>query len=114
MIFERIELTGTYFSEGAGAGDINGDSIADLVYGPYWFEGPEYTKKHEFYQPVPQDMNRYADHFFAWVHDINEDGHNDVFVVGFPGTPAYVYEKPWPRRSCQALEEAPGVRLGIQ
>ncbi|TWT85161.1 FG-GAP repeat protein [Planctomycetes bacterium CA13] len=28
------------------------------------------------------------------MHDINRDGWNDVFVVGFPGTPAYVYENP--------------------
>ncbi len=30
--FERKQLTGTYFSEGAGAGDINGDGVADVVY----------------------------------------------------------------------------------
>ena len=73
---------------------MNGDDVADVVYGPYWFAGPEYKTKHEIYDPVPQDTNLYADHLFSWLHDFNSDGWNDVFVVGFPGTPAYVYENP--------------------
>jgi len=92
--FERHQLTDTYFSEGANAGDLNGDGAADVVYGPYWFEGPDFTTKHEIYKPVTQDVNGYADNFFSWVYDFNNDGWKDVFVVGFPGTPAYVYENP--------------------
>ena len=92
--FERQQLTNTYFSEGANAADINGDGVADVVYGPYWFEGPDFTRKHEIYKPVAQNTAGYADNFFNWPYDFNGDGRNDVFVVGFPGTPAYVYENP--------------------
>jgi putative membrane-bound dehydrogenase-like protein len=92
--FNRQSLTKTYFSEGAGVGDLNADSKPDVVYGPYWFEGPEFKVSHEIYAPKPQPMNAYADHFFAWVYDFNGDGFNDVLTVGFPGTPAYVYENP--------------------
>ncbi|RIK83202.1 MAG: VCBS repeat-containing protein [Planctomycetota bacterium] len=92
--FERKQLTDVYLSEGANAGDINGDGHRDVVYGPYWFEGPDFTKKHEIYPPKPQPRERYADNFFNWVYDFNGDGHNDVFVVGFPATPAFVYENP--------------------
>ncbi|MEQ9379296.1 MAG: VCBS repeat-containing protein, partial [Pirellulales bacterium] len=92
--FERQSLSDVYFSEGANAGDVNGDGVVDVVYGPYWFAGPDYETKHEIYQPKPQDRNRYADNFFSWVYDFNDDGWNDVFVVGFPGTPAYLYENP--------------------
>lgn len=92
--FERQKLTGTYFSEGANAGDLNKDGVPDVVYGPHWYEGPDFKKSHEIYKPVPQDVNRYADNFFSWVYDFNGDGWQDVFVVGFPGTPAYVYENP--------------------
>lgn len=92
--FERIQLSGTYYSEGAGVGDINGDGISDVVYGPYWFAGPDFRQKHEIYAAEPQPRDAYANHFFAWVYDFNGDGWNDVFTVGFPGTPAYVYENP--------------------
>jgi hypothetical protein len=92
--FERKQLTDVYFSEGANAGDINGDGHVDVVYGPYWFAGPDYATKHEIYKPKPQSRERYADNFFSWVYDFNGDGHNDVFVVGFPATPAFVYENP--------------------
>jgi hypothetical protein len=92
--FQRKQLTDFYFSEGANAGDINNDGHMDAVYGPYWFAGPDYKTKHELYPPKPQPRERYADNFFNWVYDFNGDGWNDVFVVGFPATPAYVYENP--------------------
>ena len=92
--FKSIELTGTYFSEGANAGDLNNDGNPDAVYGPFWFEGPDFQTKHELYEPVPQNMEGYANNFFSWVYDFDGDQWNDVFVVGFPGTPAYVYRNP--------------------
>ncbi len=92
--FERVQLTDVYFSEGASSGDINGDGLSDVVCGPYWFAGPKFQQRFEIYKAVPQPLDKYADNFFSWVYDFNGDGHNDVFVVGFPGTPAYVYENP--------------------
>ncbi len=92
--FERIALTDVYYSEGCSFGDINHDGAADVVYGPYWFAGPEFKAKYEIYPAQPQPTERYANNFFSWIHDFNHDGWNDVFTVGFPGTPAYVYENP--------------------
>ena len=92
--FDRKQLTDVYFSEGANAGDLNRDGHADVVYGPYWFAGPDFADKHEIYPPKPQPREGYADNFFSWIYDFNRDGWNDVFVVGFPGTPAFVYENP--------------------
>lgn len=92
--FETKQLSDVYFSEGAAAGDINGDGIDDVVCGPYWYQGPSFTAKHEIYKPVPQNRERYADSFFSWIYDFDSDGNNDVFSVGFCMTPAYVYENP--------------------
>lgn len=92
--FKRQRLTDVYYSEGANAGDINGDGKADVVYGPYWFEGPTFEKKYEIYTAKEQNRERYADNFFNWIYDFNGDGLNDVLVAGFPGTPAFIYENP--------------------
>jgi hypothetical protein len=115
--FDRRELTDVYYSEGLGAGDLNRDGAVDIVYGPYWFAGPGFTRKQEIYPARPQPTEAYANHFFAWVHDFNGDGRNDVLTAGFPGTPAFVYENPgaagydrhWPRHEVfpQVCNESP-------
>ncbi|MEX2213661.1 MAG: hypothetical protein WD768_06015 [Phycisphaeraceae bacterium] len=92
--FKRIQLTDVYYSEGAGSGDINGDGKPDVVYGPHWYEGPDFKTAREVYPPKPQNTKGYADHFFHWVYDFNKDGFADILIVGFPGRPAYVYENP--------------------
>ena len=95
--FDRKQLTDVYYSEGAAVGDINRDGHPDVVYGPYWWEGPAFDKKHEIYAPKPQPTNFYADNFFTWVYDFNGDEWPDLLVVGLPGTPAFVFENPGKR-----------------
>lgn len=92
--FTRQQLSDVYFSEGISAGDIDGDGIKDVVYGPHWYTGPDFSQKNEIYPAVPQKREGYADNFFNWVYDFDKDGWNDILVVGFPGTPGFVYRNP--------------------
>jgi hypothetical protein len=63
--FHRQTLSDVYYSEGIAAGDLDGDRTTDIVCGPWWYQGPGYTSKHEIYPAVPQDRNGYADNFSA-------------------------------------------------
>ena len=92
--FQRQQLTDTYYSEGINAGDINGDGNMDVVHGPFWFAGPDFNERFPIYGALPQPREAYANNFFSWVYDFNGDHLPDVFTVGFPGTPAHVYQNP--------------------
>jgi putative membrane-bound dehydrogenase-like protein len=92
--FQRKKLSDRFFAEGATFGDLNNDKHADLIAGPFWFEGPDFEKRHAIYPPKPFDPQGYSDNFFAYVHDFNGDGWNDVLVYGFPGQDASWFENP--------------------
>jgi hypothetical protein len=114
--FKKQHLETYYWSEGAMLGDLNRDGKPDAIYGPYWWEGPGFTQRHEIYAPKTTfkikeadgsektfpgfeggfgRKNAYStDNFFAFVHDLNGDGWNDVLTYGLPHTPAYLYLNP--------------------
>ena len=45
--FSRQQLTDEFWAEGANFGDFNKDGKMDVVYGQWWFEGPDFTKRHQ-------------------------------------------------------------------
>jgi putative membrane-bound dehydrogenase-like protein len=91
ITWKRQQLHGDFYSEGAAIGDINGDGKADVVAGPFWWEGPAFEKKHAYYEPKIFSINGYSDNFFAYIHDFNADQKNDILILGFPGKEARLY-----------------------
>lgn len=87
--FTRQSLSAKFLCEGAAFGDLTGDGKPDLVAGPWWYEGPDFQVRHPLYPEKQFHRLHYSDHFFAWIHDLDLDGRNDVFVVTFPGEKAY-------------------------
>ncbi len=113
--FQKLTLTRQFWAEGANIGDFNRDGHMDVVSGPFWYEGPDFKKRHEFYpanasfklkkadgtvETIPGFegalgvKNAYSDCFLEFVYDFNGDGWPDVLVIGFPGTAARWYENP--------------------
>jgi hypothetical protein len=113
--FSRIQLSDQFWSEGAGFGDLNNDGRNDIISGPWWWEGPEFKTRHEFYpatatfdlQLGPMTRvtvpgfegtlgreNKYSDNFFVFVYDFNKDKWNDILVIGFPGKDTSWFENP--------------------
>jgi len=92
--WSKLTLSREFFSEGGTFGDLNRDGVPDVISGPYWYEGPDFSRRHELYAPVPFDPMKYSDNFFAFVEDFNGDGWNDVLIIGFPGKDASWLENP--------------------
>ena len=122
--FTRIQLNDQFWSEGANFADLNNDGKNDIISGPWWWEGPDFQKRHEYYPAkttfklklgpmttidVPGfegglgKENTYSDNFFVWPYDFNKDGWKDLLIVGFPGKDTSWFENPrggdgpWPR-----------------
>ena len=92
--FDKTRLSDVFYAEGANAGDFNGDGVQDIVSGPFWYEGPDFMTPHTIYPPVAFDPQAYSDHFFPHAYDFNDDGREDIFLIGFPGKEASWFENP--------------------
>jgi len=123
--FKKIQLSEHFWSEGATFGDFNHDGKMDVVSGPYWWEGPDFKIRHEYYPAtktfkVKQDdgtektipgfegalgkNNTYSDNFFAFAYDFNKDGWDDILIYGFPGADASWFENPKGKKSADGSE----------
>src|SRR5688572_10913638 len=103
--WDRKQLTPHFWAEGANFGDFNKDGKMDIVYGPYWWEGPDFSKRHAYsddsktskikangneetipgFKGALSNENEYSKNFFAYSYDINSDGWSDIVILGFPG-----------------------------
>ena len=92
--FTKLTLTDKFYAEGAYYGDFNKDGKMDVVAGPFWYEGPDFQKKHEVRPPKDVDPKGYSDNFLTYTGDFNGDGWTDIFYVPWPGTDGFWYENP--------------------
>jgi len=93
--WKKITLSHDFMCEGANFGDFNHDGKMDVVSGPYWYEGPDFTRRHE-YMPVKtyKTDNEYSKNFFAFSYSFKNDGWDDILIIGFPGEDTSWYENP--------------------
>jgi hypothetical protein len=81
--FRKQILTDRYYCDGIMVGDINRDGHTDVVAGPFWYEGPGLTNRHEFYpaKVFPTEPNP-TDSLYSFVYDFNGDDWPDILVLG--------------------------------
>ena len=82
ITWETKQLSADFYGEGAFHGDFNRDGVVDVVSGPYWYEGPEFSVKHEYRPAKKYDPLKYSDNFLTFVHDFNKDGWDDILIIG--------------------------------
>jgi len=96
IAFEKQVLSDKYYCDGISAGDFNCDGKPDVVAGPFWYAGPDFTERHEFYPAVPLLPEKSpSNSMFSYVWDFNGDGWDDILVLGRVHLhEAYWYENP--------------------
>jgi hypothetical protein len=96
VVFTKRTLIDKYYCDGINTGDFNRDGRPDVVAGPYWYEGPSFEKRHEFYpaMPLPPEKSP-SNSMFSYVCDFSGDGWDDILVLGRVHLhEAYWYENP--------------------
>lgn len=110
--FHTTRLADKFHCEGAHFGDINRDGKMDVVSGPYWYQGPDFKTRHEYYPVEDFDPAKYSKHFLTFTHDFNGDEWTDILVLGFPGAESWWFQNPgdklasaghWPRHVAIAV-----------
>jgi hypothetical protein len=94
VAFRRRALTGDFHAEAVGIGDIDKDGKADVVYGPFWYAGPEFRVRHPIYPAQVFDPHKYSDNFMTAIGDIDADGWLDVAVNEWPGKAVHWFRNP--------------------
>lgn len=85
--------------EAAQVCDVDGDGVPDIVSGGFWYQGPDFVRRHPVAMPAAH--GEYWDDFSAIPLDIDGDGRVDIVTGGWwgrtlrwrqnPGTPG----EPW-------------------
>jgi len=91
--FRMQQLSDFFYSWGAAAGDINHDGIPDVVAGPFYYLGPDYTERHEFTAARSYSATSgFPEGMVYSVYDYTGDGWPDIICVD--SRPIYLYVNP--------------------
>ena len=91
--FRMQQLDEFFYTWGAGVGDVNRDGVLDVVAGPYYYLGPDYTLRREIYvAPTVNPSDQFPRAGFHFVFDFTGDGWPDI--VAGENRPLFMYVNP--------------------
>jgi len=91
--FRLQRLDEFFYTWGAGVGDINRDGVLDVVAGPYYYLGPDYTSRREIYAaPTVNPSDQFPRSGYDFVFDFTGDGWPDVLAG--ENRPLFLYVNP--------------------
>jgi Domain of Unknown Function (DUF1080)/FG-GAP-like repeat len=79
--YTKQQISDFYYGWDAAAADINHDGTLDIVSGPFYYTGPDYTVRHRYrsgrtYNP----SSEYAPDMINFSYDFNGDGWPDILA----------------------------------
>jgi hypothetical protein len=91
--FQMQRISDFYYGWCAAAADINRDGVLDVISGPFYYLGPDYTERHEFtaartYNP----SNQFTQGMVNFAYDFTGDGWPDILMVD--QRPIFLYVNP--------------------
>ncbi len=113
--WSKKEITPFFWAEGASVADVNKDGKMDVLSGPFWYVGPDFSKRSTIYDMGDKSFvkkgdasgttiagwkgflsgeNEYSNNFLSYSADFNGDGWSDYLVIGFPGKETFWWENP--------------------
>src|SRR5579871_249960 len=91
--FRMQRINDYYYGWSAAAADINHDGILDIVSGPFYYLGPDYTVSHEIYLSKTVDVSsQYTPAMVNFAYDYTGDGWPDLLISN--GRPMSLYVNP--------------------
>lgn len=92
--FSKQMLTPHYLGEAVDVADIDQDGKPDVINGPYWFKGPEFTEIHEVYLKTPIGLMETSREYAVYAYDFTGDGFPDMVTSALGGHPVRFYVNP--------------------
>jgi hypothetical protein len=78
MLLFKKRLISDSMYEACSVFDVNGDGIPDILSGSFWYEGPDYTRRHRICDVT--EFGEYHDDFCDYPMDVDGDGLLDLIT----------------------------------
>lgn len=91
--FRAQRINDFYYGWSASAADVNHDGVMDIVAGPFYYLGPDYTVSREIFpSQTSNPSNQYASAMVNFAYDFTGDGWPDLLVT--ESRPLVLYVNP--------------------